>query len=35
MTLKKSTCYALYASLEMARAGKGVQVTVSRVADPR
>ena len=32
MTLKKSTCYALYASLEMARAGKGVPVTVSRVA---
>ena len=32
MTLKKSTYYALYAALEMARAGKGVQVTASRVA---
>ena len=32
MTLKKSTYYALYAALEMARTGKGVQVTVSRVA---
>ena len=32
MTLKKSTHYALYAALEMARAGRGVQVTVSQVA---
>jgi Rrf2 family protein len=32
MTLRKSTHYALYAALELARAGRGAQVTVSRVA---
>jgi Rrf2 family protein len=32
MTLNKSTRYALYAALEMALAGDGNQVTVSRVA---
>ena len=32
MTLNKSTYYALYASLEMARAGGGAQVTVTQVA---
>ena len=32
MTLKKSTYYALYAALEMARVGAGVQVTASSVA---
>jgi len=32
MTLKKSTYYALYAALEMARAGRGIQVTASSVA---
>ena len=32
MTFKKSTRYALYAALEMARAGAGRQVTASRVA---
>ena len=33
MIFKKSTRYALYAGLEMARAGAGTPVTVTRVAE--
>jgi Rrf2 family protein len=33
MTFRKSTRYALYATVEMARAGAGVQVTVAQVAE--
>ena len=33
MTFKKSTRYALYAAMEMARAGANGQVTVTRVAE--
>lgn len=33
MTLRKSTRYALHAAVELARAGAGGQVTVTRVAE--